>query len=55
MPPPSIVSKQSVRSGQTHWFADEIYRHETSLKAYLRRSFPAAREDVDDVAGREFP
>lgn len=30
------------------WFMDEVHRHESSLKNYVRHSFPSVR-DVDDV------
>ncbi|MEO7597727.1 MAG: RNA polymerase sigma factor [Opitutus sp.] len=30
------------------WFAEDVYAHDSSLKAYLRQSFPAVR-DIDDV------
>jgi RNA polymerase sigma factor (sigma-70 family) len=30
------------------WFAEDVYAHDSSLKAYLRQSFPAVR-DIEDV------
>lgn len=32
----------------SRWFAENVYPHDASLKAYLRGSFPSVR-DVDDV------
>jgi len=36
------------------WFAEKIYVHDSALKSYLRRSFPVAREDVDDVVQESY-
>lgn len=38
---------------QTRWFSEEVHPHDSSLKAYLRRSFPAIR-DVDDVVQESY-
>lgn len=38
---------------QSRWFAEEVHAHDTSLKAYLRGSFPAVR-DVDDVVQESY-
>lgn len=38
---------------QARWFADEVHTHESSLRSYLRGSFPAVR-DVDDVVQESF-
>ena len=35
------------------WFAEDVYAHDSSLKAYLRGSFPAVR-DVDDVVQESY-
>ena len=35
------------------WFADEVHAHDSSLKAYLRGSFPSVR-DVDDVVQESY-
>lgn len=35
-------------SKQGHWFTEEVYAHESSLRAYLRKAFPWMR-DVDDL------
>jgi RNA polymerase sigma factor (sigma-70 family) len=45
MPPPPTE--------QTRWFADEVHPHGSSLKMYLRRSFPAVR-DIDDVVQESY-
>jgi len=45
MPPPELE--------RTRWFAEEVHPHESSLRAYLRGSFPAIR-DVDDVVQESF-
>ncbi len=33
---------------QARWFAEEVFPHESSLRTYLRASFPGVR-DVDDI------
>jgi RNA polymerase sigma-70 factor (ECF subfamily) len=38
---------------RTRWFTEEVHPHESSLRAYLRGSFPAIR-DVDDVVQESF-
>lgn len=38
---------------QTRWFSEEVHSHESSLKAYLRGSFPLVR-DVDDVVQESY-
>lgn len=47
LPPPSRASEQ------TRWFAEEVHSHESSLKAYLRGSFPTVR-DVDDLVQESY-
>ncbi|HRE82373.1 MAG TPA: RNA polymerase sigma factor [Opitutaceae bacterium] len=44
--PPTIAN-------QTRWFTDEVHAHDSSLRAYLRGSFPAVR-DVDDVVQESY-
>ena len=39
--------------GHSQWFSDEVYPHDSSLKAYLRSSFPAVR-DVEDVVQESY-
>jgi RNA polymerase sigma factor (sigma-70 family) len=37
----------------SRWFAEEVHCHEPILKAYLRGSFPSAR-DVDDIVQESY-
>lgn len=48
--PPSTAPDQapSVEQTQARWFAEKVQPHDSSLKAYLRGSFPTVR-DVDDT------
>jgi len=39
---------QASAAEEAQWFTQEVHPHESSLRAYLRGSFPAVR-DVDDV------
>ena len=47
------TSEPSPIADQTRWFAEEVQPHDSSLKAYLRRSFPHVR-DVDDVVQESY-
>jgi RNA polymerase sigma factor (sigma-70 family) len=38
---------------QARWFSEEVQTHETSLRSYVRDSFPAIR-DVDDVVQESY-
>jgi RNA polymerase sigma-70 factor (ECF subfamily) len=38
---------------QTRWFVEEIHAHDSSLKSYLRVSFPTVR-DVDDIVQESY-
>jgi RNA polymerase sigma-70 factor (ECF subfamily) len=49
-----ITQEPSLVADQTRWFADEVHTHDAALKSYLRRSFPAAREDVEDVVQESY-
>jgi RNA polymerase sigma factor (sigma-70 family) len=49
--PPPPENARSV--DQARWFTDEVHPHESSLRSYLRGSFPAVR-DVDDVVQESF-
>ena len=40
-------------ANQARWFEDEVYPHDSQLKAYLRGRFPAER-DIDDVVQESF-
>ena len=41
------------KADRTRWFIEEVQAHESSLRAYLRGSFPAVR-DVDDVVQESY-
>jgi RNA polymerase sigma factor (sigma-70 family) len=43
----------AVPATQATWFTTEVHAHDSSLKNYLRRSFPAVR-DVDDVVQESY-
>ncbi len=52
--PPSLNSRNTAsepasNAERTRWFADEVHLHDSSLRSYLSRSFPVARENVDDL------
>lgn len=51
---PSTPETPSPIVDQDRWFAEKIYVHDSALKSYLRRSFPVAREDVDDVVQESY-
>lgn len=53
MNPPSTVVPPPPARERTRWFAEEVHLHESSLKAYLRGSFPTMR-DVDDVVQESY-
>lgn len=61
MSTPSSTSESSPVSGEprlpalgwSKWFAEEVHAHDSSLKAYLRGSFPSVR-DVDDVVQESY-
>jgi RNA polymerase sigma-70 factor (ECF subfamily) len=38
---------------QARWFTEEVQAHDSSLKGFLRRSFPSVR-DVDDVVQESY-
>ena len=48
MSPPSPAPDPSSGVDQARWFDNEVRPHETSLRSYLKGSFPAMR-DVDDL------
>lgn len=50
---PAATSEPTPAADQTRWFAEEVHRHDASLKAYLRGSFPAVR-DVEDVVQESY-
>lgn len=45
---PSETPPAASTAEQARWFSDEVHSHESSLRAYVRSSFPSLR-DVDDV------
>lgn len=51
MIPPS--SDQVSRAAQSRWFAEQVQTHESSLRSYLRGSFPCVR-DIDDVVQESY-
>lgn len=51
LPPPS--SPNTTSAEQTRWFVEEIHAHDSSLKSYLRGSFPSVR-DVDDIVQESY-
>lgn len=54
MSTPSTSETPSPIVDQDRWFAEKIYVHDSALKSYLRRSFPVARADVDDVVQESY-
>lgn len=52
-PPSQLESPTSERAGGSLWFVKEVHAHESSLRSYLRGSFPAVR-DVDDVVQESY-
>lgn len=50
-PPSEPTSPDS--SGKPDWFAKEVGSHESSLRAYLKSSYPTVR-DVDDVVQESY-
>lgn len=53
MSPPSAAPDPSPGVDQARWFDNEVRPHETSLRSYLKGSFPAMR-DVDDVVQESY-
>jgi RNA polymerase sigma factor (sigma-70 family) len=58
MPSSPVVSptppvEPPIERTDTHWFIEEIRRHEGSLRSYIRGAFPAVR-DVDDVVQESY-
>lgn len=51
LPPTSVPETASAE--QTRWFAEEVHAHDTSLKSYLRGSFPSVR-DVEDIVQESY-
>lgn len=52
-PPTTSVAPSSSSAEQSRWFMAEVYPHDTSLKAYLRGSYPLVG-DVEDVVQESY-
>lgn len=46
-------SSKALEPPTEHWFAKDVYAHDSSLKAYVRGTFPAVR-DVDDLVQESY-
>lgn len=44
----------SSEESSARWFADEVHAHDSALRAYLSRSFPSVRGEVDDVVQESY-
>jgi RNA polymerase sigma factor (sigma-70 family) len=53
MPPPSATCEPASSVHRERWFTTEVHAHESSLRSYLRGSFPTVR-DVDDVVQESY-
>jgi RNA polymerase sigma-70 factor (ECF subfamily) len=53
MLPPSAPCETLPDKNQERWFTTEVQAHESSLRSYLRGSFPSVR-DVDDVVQESY-
>jgi RNA polymerase sigma factor (sigma-70 family) len=49
-----ITVTQPPSAEHTRWFAEEVHVHDVQLKAYLRGTFPAIRNEVDDVVQESY-
>lgn len=49
----STPESSSTVADQSRWFTQEVHPHDSSLRAYLRGSFPKVR-DVDDVVQESY-
>lgn len=47
------VSEHTPSAEQARWFTEEVQPHETSLRAYLQRTFPTI-SDVDDLVQESY-
>ena len=52
-PPAEITAAASNLRDYSQWFADELQPHDGKLRAYLRRTYPSAR-DIDDVVQESY-
>ncbi len=46
--PPAPTTETAGTLEESRWFAEEVFPHESSLRTYLRSSFPGLR-DIDDI------
>lgn len=49
-----MIPERAPDTEHTRWFTQEVHSHESSLRSYLNRSFPAVRENVDDVVQESY-
>lgn len=54
MNPPHSGVEPAPEVERTRWFADEVHRHDASLRSYLRHSFPRVRGNVDDLVQESY-
>ena len=56
VPSPSSATNAiaNPENSSTRWFADEVHTHDSDLRAYLRRAFPVAKQEVDDVVQESY-
>ena len=47
------MDSPETETDQARWFAEEVHPHESSLRSYLKFSFPSVR-DVDDVVQESY-
>lgn len=50
---PPTTSEPGASAEETRWFVQEVHAYDSSLKSYLRSSFPAIR-DVEDIAQQSY-
>lgn len=53
-PPSSNPAPLSAPENHTQWFATEVHPHGEQLKAWLHGTFPAVRNEVDDVVQESY-
>jgi RNA polymerase sigma factor (sigma-70 family) len=51
---PATEPASAVDGNTARWFTEEVHAHDADLKAYLLRSFPDARNEVDDVVQESY-
>lgn len=50
----NTASEHGSDAERTRWFAEEVHLHDSSLRLYLSRSFPVARDNVDDLVQESY-